>query len=442
MSGGAASTTPTPPDISEVPLPPTKGKDENDGFQVVSYKKRHKGSANKATKRARSPRVDFSSCSAAKLSQKRRDQIKSGLTNRAVDAEGNTIRVPLHKAPELSGSIRKSSGNNPITGSATQQGPKVTPSGQNTSPSKQRDTKEPSSKPRISYAQVMNNGSEDYFLTVVRKDKGEFTRGDQWHVQFAVSDSMVKAVKEGKMGDQIAHNGTKKTERKMFVFCTKMSGQFYKSVINKLVGYEAYLPEDRKPGHEIYSTVPRMAQPTMSNLVEHFAAGTFGAIKPEQVRISRKPWSSDTSNIHLYLEVDDKAFDWLRTKSWFSALGLFQLRWAHPPVKGLKGYIAPDQDPQAIKRDLLAETRRGSQVPSTSSAQSQDREISLSEVDKDIPEELKGYQQELTETQENELFGDEFNSTVIHSTPTKVPKTRRRTKEDGTAMTDPSDKED
>ena len=74
------TTTPTPPDISEVPLPPTEGKDENDGYQVVSYKKRHKGSANKATKRARSPRVDFSSCSAAKLSQKRRDQIKPGLT--------------------------------------------------------------------------------------------------------------------------------------------------------------------------------------------------------------------------------------------------------------------------------------------------------------------------------------------------------------------------
>ena len=415
--------------------------DDNGEWTTVKSRRSKKPKDNnppKPQKRSRSPKVDVTSCSAAKLTQRRRDQIKSGLTNRARDAEGNVIRVPLHKAPELTGPRKRFPGGNTPSGPPPPQVPskRVFTEAPAATSAKKDENQE---KTKISYAQATTSGTTNYFLTVVRKDKGPFTRGDQWHVQFAVSDAMVKANKEGKTGDQVAHSGTKINTREMHVFCTNMSGPFYKAEINKLPGYEAFLPEDKRPGHEIYASVPRVAQPILGNLTEHFVAGTFGAVTKDQVTISRKPWFTDSSNIHLYLEVDDKAFEWLKTKSWFSALGLFQLRWQHPPVKGLKGYLAPDQDPQEIKKRLMEEARPEREEQSVPQAQV-DKEISLSDVEKDMPSELKDFHPELTELQEQELFEENgMNRTVIHRTPTKDTKSRRVARDDGSVMSDPSD---
>ncbi len=105
-----------------------------------------------------------------------------------------------------------------------------------------------------------------------------------------------------------------------------------------------------------------MAEAILPRLHEHFAAGTFGAVKASQVRISRKAWRPPNSkgNFHVYLEIDEEAFNWLRTRQWMSSIGLFVTRWQHPPVKGLTGQIDPDADIKLLRSRLAQEANQGS----------------------------------------------------------------------------------
>ena len=199
-------------------------------------------------------------------------------------------------------------------------------------------------------AQITPRG--EYHLQVYRKDKAQFTRGDQWSIQFAVSSSLVAAVKSGKRGDQIAHSGTRLLNRHMQVFCHEKAGKFYKDVISNIPGYECFLPGEKLPGHVIYATLPRAASAIIPDIVDHFAAGTFGMINSSQVSISRKAWSAQNTSIHIYLEVDDTAFQWLKDRLWMSAIGLHMIRWAHAPIKGITGYMAPDQDISEMRKQL------------------------------------------------------------------------------------------
>ena len=342
----------------------------------------------------------------------------------------------------------------------------------------------------VSYAQVATSSVQDaiqqrgqYHVKVLRTDRATITKEDQWSIQFKISDFMVKAIKEGKTGEEIAHAGTKRTDYFMQVFCNPTSGIFYKKAINTIAGFEAYLPGEFAPGNELYARLPRIAVPILDNLTDHFSAGTFGAIKPNQVKISRKPWHNETSSIHVYLEVDDEAFKWLKEKLWMSAIGLHIVRWSHVPIKGIRGYIAPDEEPKALKERLLREQNQEN-TPAAGTPEEQDRDTHMTGEDKTltnetqvelqvetpeetesaevvtpVPEELKAFHTDLTAAQEAELLQEveNHNNTVIFkdseprsSTPTRrrSPTTPRSSKNkrgenpDGTPYSDPSESEE
>ena len=141
----------------------------------------------------------------------------------------------------------------------------------------------------------------------------------------------------------------------LFHYCNSAAGSFYKQAINRISGYEAFLPGERPPGKLIYTTIPGIAEPILPLLHEHFAAGSFGAVKPNQVKIARKAWrqpGDPNSSCHVYLEVDEEAFNWLKGKSWMSPIGLYVAMWEHPPVMGIRGY---DEDIRALKQRLRQE---------------------------------------------------------------------------------------
>ena len=223
-----------------------------------------------------------------------------------------------------------------------------------------------------------------------------------------------------------------------------------------------------------------MAAPLLGNLTEHFSVGTFGAIGTHQVKISRKPWYTENSSIHVYLEVDDEAYIWLKEKYWMSALGLHLIRWQHVPVRGITGYVAPDEDVKTLKEKLLREqTQETNSATGSTEDQDRDRHVTgedkkqevqknkvAEEVNPDktlekVPQELQEYHEELTEEQEAELLQqaeDSLNTTVVYAgpdtrtstptrqrspaTPRKNAKAARGTRSDGTPYSDPSESED
>ena len=303
---------------------------------------------------------------------------------------------------------------------------------------------------RATYSRmVQQNTGKPYEVTVYKKDRSPLTREDQWSIQFGISKSLVEASREGKTGNQIAHSGTRLNHRSLSVFCDPQGGSFYKGALNQIAGFEAFLPEDRKPGHEIFATLPGFAEPLLSRLPEHFAAATFGAVKPNQVIISRKAWrSDDRSSFKVYLELDDEAFEWLGTKDWMSPIGLYVTRWAHPPIRGISGYIRPDQNVKKLRKELekngdTEEDRTDSPVVET------DHDTTMVQIEGEITdpersnrtrhvtgeetkqagergEENAVFQEALTESQERELLG-EVESPADSSTPKADRRKRGKT---------------
>lgn len=315
----------------------------------------------------------------------------------------------------------------------------------------------------------------DYYLQVFRKDRAPFVRGDQWKLQKQASVEMVEAMMKG---DTIPENsGTRLQGRSMLVFCKPEAGAFFKGMVGRIGVYDAYLPGERIPGTQIYGTIPREFEDVGDQIHLHFAAGTFGAVKPSQVSISRQAWCTPTSNLHVHLEVDQEAFDWLKRAGWMSAMGLHIVRWAHPPVRGLSGYIPPDSDTDEMIRRLQQESQHasgsGPLVPETSTEDASERtrhvtgEDGRMEVDPNVTRESqRESEDEIPELKEHrnqepvseEELGGDMNRTLteghgrqLTSTPVRPReadptqigsrKSTRLVKSNGTIQSDPSDNE-
>ncbi len=332
---------------------------------------------------------------------------------------------------------------------------------------------------KLSYAKMTgDSGAKPFEVKVFKKDKSPFTREDQWSIQFGITSALLDATQKGLKGDQVAHNGTRLAHRSLLVFCAPPAGNFYKDSINNIPGFEAYLPGEHTPGHEIYVLIPGMAAAILPRLNEHFAAGSFGAVKASQVRISRKAWRPAGSNgsFHVYLEVDDEAFEWLRSTQWMSSIGLFVARWEHPPVKGIRGYIRPDQDIKLLREQLARDAGQSASnadntlVPEESNPIHDIRSRHITGENKEAPEteelaeEHTLLQEEVTEenrvfaTQLTKLQAEEFLKVATVPTASSTPtrrtreetdtsppgrsgKLHRRTKSNGDPATDPSDSE-
>ena len=264
-------------------------------------------------------------------------------------------------------------------------------------------------------------------LRVFKEDKSPVTRMDQWKIQFSMSNCILTATRQGVDPKTLWHRGTMLTTHHVVVYTNDQSSGFYKAEIGKINGLQAYLPEEWPRANSIYCTLPGAAECITTEIGAHFAAGTLGGIKEEQVRLPRKPWqpAGPNTNFKVHLEVDDTAFQWLKERNWTSYIGLYMVRWEHLPVRGVEGYIAPDKNIEELLKELESNIPTGNQVGAQQAPNSQDlpRERQVtgesahaagSEEEKEEenrllaveenPEELLQFQTALTDAQEAELM--------------------------------------
>ena len=267
----------------------------------------------------------------------RESKLKKGFTNTMTSSEGGTaLRVPLHKPATLS------KGNNVNSIREKQELFRQTWAKMAAPPPAARVENDPA------------QGVRREELRVFRTDKGEMTRTDQWSLQFSIGAAILTATRSGRSGAEIAHAGTRLMKHHLVVFTNNKSALFYKQEINKIEGYEAFRETEWPAANPIYCTLPGAAAAILPDLAAHFAAGTFGGIKEAQVRIPQKAWKPPgaTSSYRVHLELDDEAFQWLKKKSWISYIGLYMVRWEHPPVRGIEGYLAPDTNVNELLTEL------------------------------------------------------------------------------------------
>jgi hypothetical protein len=72
----------------------------------------------------------------------------------------------------------------------------------------------------------------------------------------------------------------------------------------------------------------------LPELAARFAAGTEGGVRENQVRVPRavSKAAGDTESYRVYLEIDDEALEWLKRQNYKSYIGVFLIRWEHPPI--------------------------------------------------------------------------------------------------------------
>ena len=211
-------------------------------------------------------------------------------------------------------------------------------------------------------AKKESTGAKLVELRVFKEDKSPVTRMDQWKIQFNMSKCILTATRQGVDPATLWHRGTMLTTHHVVVFTNDQSAGFYKTEIGKMEGLQSFLPEEWPRANSIYCTLPGAAECITTEIGAHFAASTLGGIKENQVRIPRKPWqpAGPNTNFKVHLEVDDAAFQWLKQRNWTSYMGLYMVRWEHLPVRGVEGYIAPDQNiEELLKTNIPAGNKVG-----------------------------------------------------------------------------------
>lgn len=461
QSSPSGSGTVTP-HLSSVQLPSSSGRRPSNTGKIRAKSRWDVPPTNPSQRTARDVRIVRDSAPYAR--------------SRTVNNHGQDVMVPSFATPSLA-SVRK--GNSPAKSAA---GPmKVMPSY--------------AAMTQKSSGGESNNASpltprDKFHLKIYRKDRGQITRDDQWAIQAEACDLMEKAQAAGNM-ETVIHSGTRMTNRELQIFCTPASGITYKSMATRM-GYEATLPGDKKPGHPIYGSIPRAFSSKINDIGKHISAGTFGAIQASQITVIRKPWWTQSSNIFLHLEVDEEAWAWLHRNLWMSSIGLFIIRWSHPPVRNITGYIAPDAnigelvrglEGRADKQQLQQDEMEASSVKTqgtprsrhvtgaenkerdTEAEAAREKEGVTSEEEKELldeilPEELRQHRERVGLSESG--ISDEDITLTEHSIKTSTPnnnprkrgkkssddksiaagvkgKSARRNRQDGGTMTFPSD---
>lgn len=349
-----------PPDESDR----DSSRKNDDGFKIAGEDKKKKKEEQKKRKAEREAREEQERRERRDRSGKRRspkrsknadggtqserrhtreEKLKKGFTNKDATS-GAPGRVPLHKPVQLAKGVKNTD-----------------------------EIRAKQQRFRETFARIVANNSgnekgenETVELGVFKDNKKPFTRVDQWTIQFAVMDDILEATTAGKPKEEISHNGTWLQNHQMVVYTTIRSAPFFKAAINKIKGFQAYMPEEWPAAVPIYCLLPGIAGRALPNIAAHFAAGTYGGIAEKQVRVPRAAWkpAGDTESYRVYLEVDEDALNWLSANNYSSYIGLYLVRWEHPPVQGLRGRI----DPGTKIEELLKRLEEGESSRNTNPA--------------------------------------------------------------------------
>ncbi len=201
-------------------------------------------------------------------------------------------------------------------------------------------------------------------LLITRADNYILDREDIFFIHAEIASAEIRIVET--VGDN-PHNITcakRDTPRRGYTLTcnTQAALAFYKGALENCTdlpdrhqGYKCYLPGEKPPGHQIMGKLYLSHWKNKEKLHIAFAAGSAGAVKPNQVfqyRPAKR--STDNSMIQVYLELDDSAFEWLRSRNWNSRIGGSEVPWRAPNIQGLQGIFRPDEDVYAIKQAMIA----------------------------------------------------------------------------------------
>ena len=207
-------------------------------------------------------------------------------------------------------------------------------------------------------------------LSVYREDKTNLTREDIFIIHTDIETAEIDLMeKEGtNLHDIIA---ALRQGRGYLLQCNTIEAvNFYQEVLNNSTvdhsGFKTYKDGEKVPGHQITGRLYRTHWKNKDKFHIAFCAGSAGNVKTNQVTQYRNAKFDKTGMIIVYLEIDDDAFEWLRTKNWTSRMGGTQVPWRAPNIEGLSGVYRPDENVQEIKAKMIEEYNNFNDIPVSS----------------------------------------------------------------------------
>ena len=188
------------------------------------------------------------------------------------------------------------------------------------------------------------------------------TRDDIFTLHAEISSAEIDLLEKAEINPHDIKASLRKGQGYAIQCNTVQAVHFYQKAINNITdleeghkGFTGYRHDEKRPGHQIVGYVHTTHWKNREKFHISFCAASQGAVKVNQVIQYRPALQDDTKGmIKIFLEIDDQAFEWLRSKEWRSRIGGIIVPWRAPNLPGLTGIFRPDEDVQAIKTAMIA----------------------------------------------------------------------------------------
>lgn len=197
-------------------------------------------------------------------------------------------------------------------------------------------------------------------LNIYRHDKQLITRDDIFLIQAEIGTAEIELMETNgttyhDITDSFRH------EHGFTLICNNYEAvKFYQTAVKDIKedeaghkGFISYRHDEKRPGHQIIGFVHSTHWKNRDKQNLMFCAGSAGTVKPNQVTQYRQSRQEPSGMIKVFLELDDAAFEWLRSKDWTSRIGGLTVPRRAPNLPGLTGIYRPDEDVHAIKAALV-----------------------------------------------------------------------------------------
>ena len=194
-----------------------------------------------------------------------------------------------------------------------------------------------------SYSQM---AARRILLSIFRKDMKDHTDQDWYHIQAKVGEAQWEEYERSGSTEGYQSGSVSKKGKVVQVECgsekckdiLKAFMEGAEAATDDNQGYIPLGPGERLPGHRIWGTVPRtferLAKP--EKLPALFSIGSGNKVPLKEVKVNRAPEWVEGSSIRMWLEVSDRALEWLKVKNWSSPIGGHIVHWKAQKIRGFR----------------------------------------------------------------------------------------------------------
>ena len=205
--------------------------------------------------------------------------------------------------------------------------------------------------------------------------------------------------------------------------------KFYQTAVKNITEDEAghkgcisYRHDEKRPGHQIIGFVHSTHWKNRDKQNLMLCTGSAGIVKPHQVTQYRQPRQEPSGMIKMFLELDDYALEWQRSKDWKSRFGGPTVPWRSPNLPGPTGIYRPDEGVHAIKAALVESYNNfnPTDIPKTDSTSTPTTGLSQSIEQLDVNSVKSVNTSEALATDEEDITSDsekEADTTIRPQTP-------------------------